>query len=87
MFWLFFLASRIQVTTQAREGIETILQRTQQICSRVTTQAREGIETLSVNGGWDFARVTTQAREGIETLLMMFNSIDNSSNNSSPRGH
>ncbi len=36
----------LAVTTQAREGIETILQAAIQGIIAVTTQAREGIETL-----------------------------------------
>ena len=53
----------------------------------VTTQAREGIETLTqikIDSDWV---VTTQAREGIETFLHDKPSLNESRNNSSPRGH
>ena len=35
----------LAVTTQAREGIETLCRRLEESRRRVTTQAREGIET------------------------------------------
>ena len=38
----------IIVTTQAREGIETVPAEMLQAASQVTTQAREGIETLKI---------------------------------------
>ena len=55
------------VTTQAREGIETCLFIFCVAIFDVTTQAREGIETSLICRCVDFGHVTTQAREGIDT--------------------
>ena len=50
----------LAVTTQAREGIETLPDENLGRSGRVTTQAREGIETTRFdNTVWDFC-VTTQ---------------------------
>ena len=57
----------LAVTTQAREGIETIESTSSKAEYIVTTQAREGIETLSALSLSISLLVTTQAREGIET--------------------
>ena len=58
----------LDVTTQAREGIETRGRVRLWSLKLVTTQAREGIETHPVRCGTLHAvQVTTQAREGIET--------------------
>ena len=57
----------VQVTTQAREGIETNPRVLGADPLVVTTQAREGIETLIRHNESYISPVTTQAREGIET--------------------
>ena len=58
----------IPVTTQAREGIETVqLWNYCRNAYNVTTQAREGIETCEYPLDCFHYYVTTQAREGIET--------------------
>ena len=38
----------LAVTTQAREGIETLVHYTIKTSTQVTTQAREGIETMNI---------------------------------------
>ena len=58
------------VTTQAREGIETLSSCTSITFPIVTTQAREGIETTDQAAASSLWLVTTQAREGIETALV-----------------
>ena len=56
------------VTTQAREGIETLEGVAEGADgAAVTTQAREGIETFTDLPLDEYIDVTTQAREGIET--------------------
>ena len=40
------LIQLIEVTTQAREGIETTIGACNYLATHVTTQAREGIETV-----------------------------------------
>ena len=57
----------LAVTTQAREGIETLISENTDFPSNVTTQAREGIETRLDGLCKLLSPVTTQAREGIET--------------------
>ena len=58
----------LAVTTQAREGIETLNRPSMVfVISAVTTQAREGIETKKSMEDLMSGHVTTQAREGIET--------------------
>ena len=57
----------LAVTTQAREGIETISGGWSSKDAKVTTQAREGIETSVLFFLPIPLTVTTQAREGIET--------------------
>ena len=57
----------LQVTTQAREGIETTQGDPRAAKQLVTTQAREGIETFLLDQKHTLHLVTTQAREGIET--------------------
>ena len=57
----------LAVTTQAREGIETIIEQVNSTDYFVTTQAREGIETVLGDSIEFMNLVTTQAREGIET--------------------
>ena len=60
----------LAVTTQAREGIETLHSSVaRETPSVVTTQAREGIETCFIPFFPSFQFVTTQAREGIETTI------------------
>ena len=59
-----------QVTTQAREGIETISGGWSSKDAKVTTQAREGIETSVLFFLPIPLTVTTQAREGIETTCL-----------------
>ena len=61
----------LAVTTQAREGIETLLVCHLSSDDGVTTQAREGIETIMGYILYISISVTTQAREGIETLQML----------------
>ena len=58
----------LAVTTQAREGIETIVIAVLFRSCNVTTQAREGIETTIGACNYLATHVTTQAREGIETV-------------------
>ena len=58
----------LAVTTQAREGIETLHWLLSDDSGLVTTQAREGIETLLRSVIRHGRAVTTQAREGIETV-------------------
>ena len=59
---------RGRVTTQAHEGIETLISADNQIMNGlVTTQAHEGIETHQPHLWYKHFRVTTQAHEGIET--------------------
>ena len=59
-----------KVTTQAREGIETISGGWSSKDAKVTTQAREGIETSVLFFLPIPLTVTTQAREGIETTCL-----------------
>ena len=59
----------LAVTTQAREGIETLWLLSARMRTFVTTQAREGIETLLCEVFQQVSIVTTQAREGIETIM------------------
>ena len=63
----------LAVTTQAREGIETVIVELSGQVAIVTTQAREGIETIVYVVQIFTANVTTQAREGIETVLLRSN--------------
>ena len=57
----------LAVTTQAREGIETLSDFLHWAIANVTTQAREGIETCNFSRMSSKSSVTTQVREGIET--------------------
>ena len=53
----------LAVTTQAREGIETISVGCETFGKRVTTQAREGIETRKLSGMvWDDQRNNSSPR-------------------------
>ena len=61
----------LAVTTQAREGIETIGGIPYMLYVTVTTQAREGIETSLNSFKASITSVTTQAREGIETIVKL----------------
>ena len=61
----------LAVTTQAREGIETLLVTDLSAPAEVTTQAREGIETSLNSFKASITSVTTQAREGIETIVKL----------------
>ena len=60
------------VTTQAREGIETLPDENLGRSGRVTTQAHEGIETLQCHAIAPSSNVTTQAHEGIEIVEHTF---------------
>ena len=61
------------VTTQAHEGIETVVELVQSF-----------VEKFKI---LDILAVTTQAREGIETSKCKTGHTYEASNNSSPRGH
>ena len=75
----------LDVTTQAREGIETHPVRCGTLHAvQVTTQAREGIETERHLPLRAVCKVTTQAREGIETCNPVNSVSKYRCNNSSP---
>ena len=59
----------MEVTTQAREGIDTLTRIIRFSFPNVTTQAREGIDTCFLDKLRLISIVTTQAREGIDTYF------------------
>ena len=71
------------VTTQACEGIETIVYSMEALTSPVTTQACEGIETILADTTKPVDFVTTQACEGIETHASVAELVNAVCNNSS----
>ena len=78
------IKSTYAVTTQAHEGIETMITNAKDAATAVTTQAHEGIETVLHYWYLGQKQVTTQAHEGIETRIMARTLITARSNNSSP---